>query len=462
MSTARRPDGRTSVRANLSRTDYRFDPRTIPIGIQMLFVAFGSLVLVPILTGLDPNVALFTAGAGTLVFQLVTRGRVPVFLASSFAFIAPIQVGVARWGLAETLSGLVAAGVLYVLLAGLIRVRGVAAFERLLPPIVTGPVIMVIGLSLAPVAIDMATGGADVYSPSAVAVAMISLAATAATALLGRGLLRLTPILAGIAVGYLVAAPFGFVDLTPVREAAWFALPSFTMPSFHLPAILFILPVALAPAIEHFGDVLAIRSVTGKDYLQDPGVDRTMLGDGLATGLAGMLGGPPNTTYSEVTGAVALTRAFNPAVMTVAAVSAVVLAFVGKLGALLQTIPGPVMGGILVILFGGIVVVGMNTLVRAQADLNEARNLIISAVILVFGVGGMLVSFGEFSLEGIGLAGLVGVLLNAILPRERERAGAGPRPDDAASPRPTEDGAEGARPRVHEAAEDRSGEDGRS
>lgn len=417
-----RPDRRDDVRAILTRTEWSFDPRTIPIGVQMLFVAFGALVLVPVLTGLDPNVALFTAGAGTLVFQLVTRGKVPVFLASSFAFIAPIQIGVQRWGVSATLSGLVAAGLLYVALAALIRARGIAAFERLLPPVVTGPVIMVIGLSLAPVAIDMATSTGDGYAWSAVAVAMIALAATIATALAGRGLLRLTPILSGIAVGYLAAIPFGFVDIAPVRDAAWLAVPAFTLPTFHLPAILFILPVALAPAIEHFGDVLAIRGVTGKDYLADPGVDRTMLGDGLATGLAGMLGGPPNTTYSEVTGAVALTRAFNPAVMTIAAVTAIVLAFVGKLGAFLQTIPGPVMGGILVLLFGGIVVVGINALVRAGTDLTAARNLVIASVILVFGVGGMLFEVGDFRLEGIGLAGLIGVLLNAVLPRERTSA----------------------------------------
>lgn len=403
-------------------SDYHFHPAEALLGAQMLFVAFGALVLVPILTGLDPNVALFTAGAGTLLFQLVTGGKVPVFLASSFAFIAPIQVGVQRWGVAATLSGLVAAGLLYVVLSMLIRLRGIEAFERILPPVVTGPVIMVIGLSLAPVAIDMGTMVDGAYDGSAVAVAMIALTATAVTALMGRGLLRLTPILVGIAAGYLAAIPFGFVDLSPIGEAAWLAVPSFTFPSFHLPAILFILPVAIAPAIEHFGDVLAIRSVTGKDYLADPGVDRTMLGDGLATSLAGFLGGPPNTTYSEVSGAVALTRAFNPAVMTIAAVTAIVLAFVGKLGAFLQTIPGPAMGGILVLLFGSIVVVGANTLVRAGIDLTTPRNLVIVSVILVFGVGGMLFAVGDFRLEGIGLAGVVGVLLNAILPREKEVA----------------------------------------
>jgi uracil permease len=225
-------------------------------------------------------------------------------------------------------------------------------------------------------------------------------------------------------VGYAFAALLGMVDLTPIAEAAWFAFPAFVLPAFSLPAILFILPVAIAPAIEHVGDLVAIRAVTGEDYLKKPGLHRTLLGDGLATSLASFLGGPPNTTYSEVTGAVALTRAFNPLIMTVAAVVAMLLAFVGKLGAVLATIPLAVMGGILVILFGSIVVVGMATLVRAQVDLTDTRNLIIAAVILVFGVGGMAFHLGEFSVEGIGLAGIVGVLLNLVLPRELGRVAA--------------------------------------
>jgi uracil permease len=399
-------------------------PRTVLIGAQMLFVAFGALVLVPLLTGLDPNVALFTAGAGTLVFHLVTGFRVPVFLASSFAFIAPISAGVAQFGLPATLSGLVAAGVVYMGLAALVRWRGQGIVHRILPPIVTGPVIMVIGLALAPVAVSMATGTATGdYSARAVLVALVALVATIVTALFGRGLLRLVPILVGVAVGYAFAATLGMVDLTPVREAAWLAVPAFVFPSFSLPAILFILPVAIAPAIEHVGDVIAIRGVTGQDYLAKPGLHRTLLGDGLATSLAGLLGGPPNTTYSEVTGAVALTKAFNPLIMAVAAGFAIVLAFVGKLGAVLQTIPGPVMGGILVILFGSIVVVGASSLVKAQVDLTETRNLIIAAVVLVFGVGGMAFSFGEFSLQGIGLAGIAGVALNLVLPAHLEKAG---------------------------------------
>ncbi len=398
-------------------------PRTVLVGAQMLFVAFGALVLVPLLTGLDPNVALFTAGAGTLVFHVVTGFRVPVFLASSFAFIAPIAYGVVEFGVSAMLSGLVAAGLVYVGLAALVRWRGQAIVHRVLPPVVTGPVIMVIGLALAPVAVDMATGMAvGDYSGRAIAVALVSLVATIATAMFARGMAKLVPILVGVVVGYAFAAMLGMVDLTPVREAAWLAMPAFVLPTFSLPAILFILPVAIAPAIEHVGDVIAIRGVTGVDYLEKPGLHRTLLGDGLATSLAGFLGGPPNTTYSEVTGAVALTKAFQPIVMVIAAVFAIVLAFVGKLGAVLQTIPTPVMGGILVILFGSIVVVGASSLVKAQVDLAETRNLVIMAVILVFGVGGMAFHLGEFTVEGIGLAGIVGVVLNLVLPGHREQA----------------------------------------
>lgn len=395
------------------------NPRSFLIGAQMLFVAFGALVLVPLLTGLDPNVALFTAGAGTLLFQIVTGFSVPVFLASSFAFIAPITLGIQAYGLPATLSGLVAAGVLYMLLSLLVQLRGAEIVHRVLPPIVIGPVIMVIGLALAPVAIGMATGaGVAGYSWDSILVAMVALIATIATAIIGRGLFKLVPILVGVGVGYALAWTMGMVDFSPVADAAWFAVPSFVAPQFSWQAIVFILPVAIAPAIEHVGDLAAIRAVTGKDYFKKPGLQRTLLGDGLATSLAGFFGGPPNTTYSEVTGAVALTRAFNPMIMTIAAVFAILLAFIGKLGALLATIPAAVMGGILVVLFGSIVVVGMGTLVRAGVDLTQSRNLIIASVVLVFGVGGMVFNIGEFSLGGIGLAGIAGVLLNAILPAD--------------------------------------------
>jgi len=415
--------------SSISSTDYCFRLRDVLVGAQMLFVAFGALVLVPLLTGFDPNVALFTAGLGTLLFQLVTRGQVPVFLASSFAFIAPIIYGVQTWGIPATLGGLAAAGLFYVVLAGIVRVRGAQFISRLFPPVVTGPVIMVIGLILAPVAVHMANGRSGdgsltlVAQPQALLVAGVALAVTVAVSLLARGMLRLVPILCGLAAGYLVGLALGLVDFSPVAAAPWFAVPDFVLPEWNSAAILYILPVALAPAIEHFGDVLAISSVTGKNYLRQPGIHRTLLGDGLATVLAACLGGPPNTTYSEVTGAVTLTRAFNPAIMTWAAISALLLAFVGKLGALLQTIPVPVMGGIMILLFGAIAVVGLNTLVRSGEDLVEARNLTIVALTIVLGMGGMVIDLGVASFSGIGLAGLAGVLLTLRLPARKPHPG---------------------------------------
>ncbi len=412
--------------SNHAQTDYNFRVKDCFLGAQMLFVAFGALVLVPLLTGLDPNVALFTAGLGTLVFQVITKGKIPVFLASSFAFIAPIIYGVQTWGIPGTMCGLAAAGVVYILLSLLVRVQGGEVIKKVLPPVVTGPVIMVIGLILAPVAVYMTMGktgdGAVVLFPQAKAmtIGLCALATTVLISILGKGLFKLIPILCGIAVGYILSLFFGFVDFSGIAKASWFAVPNFVAPQWNLQAIFFIVPVAIAPAIEHFGDVVAISGVTGKDYLKDPGIQNTMLGDGVATSIASLLGGPPNTTYSEVTGAVALTKVFNPAIMTWAAITAILLAFVGKLGAILQTIPTPVMGGIMLLLFGAIMVVGLNTLVKSGDDLLEARNLSIVALILIFGIGGMSFSAGQFQLQGIGLAGILGVVLNLVLPRGKK------------------------------------------
>ncbi len=430
-------------------TEYSFSPKDSIIGAQMLFVAFGALVLVPLLTGLNPNVALFTAGAGTLVFQTVTKRKVPIFLASSFAFIAPIIYGVQTWGIPGTMCGLMAAGVLYLILSLCIKIFGAGFLHRLLPPIVVGPVIMVIGLVLAPVAVHMAMGRTGdgsawlVPQTSAMIVAGIALLTTIITSLLGKGWFKLIPILLGIAAGYLTALILdgvgvsasiqsGFdpgslqnwtgpamVSFKPLFDAPWFAIPDFVLPEWNLQAIIFIVPVAIAPAIEHFGDILAISNVTGKNFVEDPGIDRTMMGDGLATSLAACLGGPPNTTYSEVTGAVTITRAFNPGIMTWAAIFAILLAFIGKVGALLQTIPVPVMGGIMLLLFGAITVIGLNTLVKAGEDLTGPRNLTIVALVLVCGIGGMVLPFGKFTLGGIGLAGILGVVLNLVLPQQK-------------------------------------------
>jgi uracil permease len=394
-------------------------------GSQMLLVAFGALVLMPLITGLDPNVALFTAGVGTLIFHVVTGGQIPIFLASSFAFIAPIIAAKGKFGIEETLGGLMAAGILYVILSGAIRLRGTGFVTRLLPPVVIAPVIMTIGLGLAPLAVHMASGrtgdGSSQLIPydTAIWISMISLVVTIIMSVWAKGIFRLIPIMIGVIVGYILSWFTGIVDTTAVEQAPWFAVPNFTTPAFSWNAILFMIPVAIAPAIEHIGDVLAIGNVTRKNYLEKPGLHRTLLGDGLATSAASMLGGPPNTTYSEVTGAVMLTKNFNPKVMWWAAGVAVVLAFVGKFGAALQTIPVPVMGGILCLLFGSIAVVGLNTLIRHQVDLSQSRNLVIVGVTLVFGIGNMVLGH----LEGIALCAVAAVILNLVLPGEKEAWG---------------------------------------
>jgi uracil permease len=405
-------------------TDYNFRVKDSILGLQFLFVAFGALVLVPILTGLDPNVALFTAGIGTLVFQFVNRSCVPpIFLASSFAFIAPISYGVATWGIPATMSGLVAAGFLYIVLSFLIRLKGDNFLHKLLPSVVVGPVIMSIGLILSPVAVNMAMGksgdGAIVIVPfeQAIIISMIALLITIFVSLLGKGIFKLIPILLGIIGGYLVSLYFGIIDFSGIEKASWFAIPNFTAPEFNWQAIIFILPIAIAPAIEHIGDMLAISNVTKQDYLKKPGLKNTLLGDGLATSIASLFGGPPNTTYSEVTGAVTVTKAYNPAIMTWAAICAILLAFVGKLGAILATIPVPVMGGIMLLLFGIIATLGISTLSKSNIDFSCPRNMAIVSMILVFSIGGMTFNFGGVPFAGIGLGAIIGVFLNLVLPK---------------------------------------------
>ena len=396
--------------------------RQVLAGAQMLFVAFGALVLMPLITGMDPNVALFTAGIGTLLFQLVTKRQVPVFLASSFAFIAPIIAAKGDFGLPAVLGGVVAAGIVYMFLGFAVRLKGPGFIDRLLPPVVIAPVIISIGLALSPVAVNMAMGKAGdgsaqlVPYATAMMISMPALLTTLLVAVMGKGLFRLVPILAGVAVGYGLSFMFGVVDTAGIAAAPWLAIPNFVTPEFHWGAILFMVPVALAPAIEHIGGVVAIGGVTGKNFIKKPGLHRTLLGDGLATSAAGLFGGPPNTTYAEVTGAVMLTKNYNPKVMTWAAIFAIVLAFIGKFGAGLLSIPVPVMGGILCLLFGSIAVVGLSTLIRHQVDLAEARNLIIVSVTLVFGIGGMAFGYGEFSLSGISLCAIIALLLNLLLP----------------------------------------------
>ena len=390
------------------------------VGLQMLFVAFGALVLVPLITGLDSNTALLTAGVGTLLFQLCTGKQVPIFLASSFAFIAPIQYGVQTWGIATTMGGLASAGLVYLALSTLVKLRGTEALQRIFPPIVVGPVIIIIGMGLAPVAVDMSLGKNSAYAYNdAVLVSMVTLLTTLSVAVFAKGLMKLIPIMFGITAGYILCLFLGLINFQPVIDAPWFSLPKLTAPEFNLEAILYMLPIAIAPAVEHVGGIMAISSVTGKDFLKKPGLHRTLLGDGLATAAASLVGGPPNTTYSEVTGAVMLTRNFNPNIMTWAAVWAIAISFCGKVGAFLSTIPTIVMGGIMMLVFGSIAVVGMSTLIRGKVDVTEARNLCIISVVMTFGIGNMFVDVGNVSLKGISLCAIVAIILNLVLPKAK-------------------------------------------
>jgi len=390
------------------------------LGLQHTVAMFGATVLVPLLTGLDPSVALVSAGAGTLLFHLITGGRVPVFLGSSFAFIAPmVAASKAGFGIAAIGGGIAAAGLVYALMALVVTAIGSERVRRVFPPVVTGPVIVVIGLTLAPVAIDMATKGW--------LLAIVTLAAAIVAAVFFHGLFKMLPILVGVGVGYVVALFTGAVDLTPLREAAWIGLPAFSWARFEPAAVFLIAPVAFVTVMEHIGDILTNGRVVGQDFFKKPGLHRTLLGDGAATALAGLIGGPANTTYSENTGVLAVTKVYDPKVLRIAAVFAILLGFSPKLAALLQTLPVGVLGGISILLFGMIASVGIRTLSEAQIDFTHSRNMIVVALILVLGLGGAVADLGTITVagaevplqaSGMALAALVGVVVNLLLPVE--------------------------------------------
>lgn len=394
--------------------------KTAVAGAQILFVAFGAMVLVPLLTGLNPAMALLGAGIGTLLFQALTGFKVPIFLGSSFAFIAPIIYAMGEWGMGATMFGLFAAGFMYFVFAALVKWRGLGAVHRLLPAVVIGPVIMVIGLSVAVVASNMAMGRAGeaqvVDYSQALLLSGFTFAVTVMVAVFGSKMMKLIPILIGVAAGYVAALAMGLVDTAKIAVAPWFAVPDFHAPKVHWQAALFMLPVAIAPAIEHIGGVMAIGKVTGKDYAADPGLHRTLAGDGLGVCAAGLIGGPPVTTYGEVTGAVMLTKNSNPFIMTWAAVFAIAMAFFGKFNAFLASIPLPVMGGVMILLFGTIASLGLKTLIDAKVDLMQPKNLVIVSSVLTIGVGGMEMKFGGLSFAGVGLCAILAIVLNLLLP----------------------------------------------
>lgn len=396
----------------MNLTDTTLSPiRKGIVGVQFLFVAFGATVLVPLLVGLDPSTALFTAGIGTLIFHLVSKGKVPIFLGSSFAFIAPIIKATELYGLSGTLFGLTGVGLVYFAMSALVKWQGLSVINRIFPPVVIGPVIILIGITLAGTGVQMAEENW--------VLALISLATAVIVSLKAKGLLKLIPIFCGIGVGYLAALFFYEVDLSGVREAAWFKLPKFVHPTFSWEAFVFMLPVAIAPVIEHIGNIYVVNTVANKEFVKDPGLHRTLLGDGIACMIAGVLGGPPVTTYAEVTGAMSITKVTHPQVIRIAAVTAILFSLVGKISALLKSIPNAVLGGIMLLIFGTIATAGVTNMLQHKVDLTNTRNIIIFSLTLTIGIGGATFSWGELSLSGIGLAAIVGVVLNLILPEDK-------------------------------------------
>jgi len=387
--------------------------KKVILGMQHTFTMFGATVLVPIITGFDISVALFMAGIGTLLFHLITKGKVPAFLGSSFAFIAPVMAAMEASNMQYAQGGLVVAGLVYLVMAGLISIFGTEKIISFFPPIITGPIIIVIGLKLAPVAIDMASGNWML--------AIVSFAIVTAVSIYGKGFLKVLPVLVGLIGGYVFSFATGHVDFSGVIAADWFGIPNFTMAKFSTSTVMMVAPVAIATMVEHIGDVIAIGATTNNDFMKDPGLKRTLLGDGIATSLSAMFGGPANTTYSENIGVLALTKVHNPAIMRIAAGFAILLGIMPKLGAIISSIPTAVVGGISIILFGMIASIGARTLVDNKIDFNKSRNLLISAVILVLGLGGaslpVNIAGASFAVEGMALAAIVGIILNKILPQ---------------------------------------------
>ena len=431
-----------------------YDARTLgrgkmlTLGLQHMFAMFGATVLVPVITGLSMSATLLFAGLGTLIFHLLTKMRVPAFLGSSFAFLggyaAVVSMG-AQEGLsaAESLPyaciGVFSAGIIYFVLAGLIAAFGAKKVMRFFPPIVTGPIIIAIGLTL--------SGSAIQNCNSNWWIALLAIAIIVVCNIWGKGMIRIIPILLGVLGSYLVAACFGLCDFSAVKDAAWFGAPFqwentafhvFQNPSWGLivRAIIAIVPISLATMMEHIGDMCAISSTTGINYLEDPGLHRTLMGDGLATMLASLFGAPANTTYGENTGVLNLTRVYDPRVIRIAAVFAIILSFCPKFSALIACMPASSIGGVSLVLYGMISAVGVRNIVENQVDFTKSRNVLVAALILVLAIGikygaGDAIDLGFTKLSGLAVAALVGVILNAILPGKDYEFGANPNGDKA-------------------------------
>ncbi len=408
----------------------------IILSLQHVFAMFGATILVPILvnsaageTVLTIPVALVTSGIGTLIYIFCTKGRSPVYLGSSFAFIAPITAAFLKGGISGAMTGIMAVGLIYVIVALIIKFVGKAWLDKLLPPIVIGPMIMVIGLGLAPSAIgQIGIASGSVFEWKVVLVALVAFLVTAIVMTVAKGFLKVIPFLVGIIAGYIMAVILGIVDFTPVSEASFFSVPAFVIPFVNYKvsfgALITIAPIALVTMCEHIGDHTSLSNIIGRDLLKDPGLDRTLMGDGIATFVAGMLGGPANTTYGENTSVVGMTKVASVWVIALAAIFAIIIGFLGKFTALVSTIPNPVLGGVSLLLYGFIAVNGLKVLIKNQIDFEKPKNIIVASTMLVLGLGGATIAIvsGDLSvtISGMSLAAVIGILLNLILPDEKE------------------------------------------
>ncbi|WP_122644963.1 uracil permease [Enterococcus mediterraneensis] len=412
-------------RNNDAVLDIHDKPKTfqwLGLSLQHLFTMFGATVLVPILVGINPGIALVSSGLGTLVYLTTTKGKIPAYLGSSFAFIAAMQMLMKSDGYPAVAQGAITTGIVYLIVSLIVRKIGSAWLNRILPPIVVGPVVMVIGLGLAANAANNAMFNGDKYDIKYIAVALLTLLVTIIFNMWLKGFLGLIPILLGIISGYLIALAFGIVDTQPIADAAWFAVPNFEIPfvqytpKLYLNAITTMAPIAFVTMTEHIGHLMVLNKLTKRNFFEEPGLHKTLMGDGLAQIVAGFVGGPPVTSYGENIGVLAITKVHSVFVIGGAAILAVVLGFVGKLSALILSIPGPVISGISFILFGVIAASGLKILIENKIDFDKKKNLLIASVILVIGIGGLVFEFGTFTLSAMALATVLGIILNLVLP----------------------------------------------
>ncbi len=389
--------------------------QTFPLSLQHLFAMFGATVLVPILFKVNPATILLFNGIGTLLYLFICKGKIPAYLGSSFAFLSPVFIILPQYGYNAALGGFIAAGVVFSLVSLMISVVGTKWIDTVFPPAAMGAIVAVIGLELAPVAADMAGLTAKTLNSSVIIVSMFTLAVTVLGSIMFRGFLAIIPILIGVLAGYALSFILGLVDLAPITAAPWFAVPTFYTPEFNFNAIAIILPAALVVIAEHIGHLVVTGNIVGRDLTKTPGLHRSLLGNGLSTILSGFFGSTPNTTYGENIGVMAITKVYSVQVIGGAAVLAIILSFVGKLAAAIQSIPVPVMGGVSLLLFGVIAASGIRILVESKVDYSRARNLILTSIVLILGISGASITVGTVTMKGMALATIVSIILSLSL-----------------------------------------------